>query len=73
MAFNCSVQAVESLIDDLGYSVKADLPSIVISSNEDSASPITLSECKSHIKGAFVDSDHYLYPEFSIVIPSKIG
>ncbi|MBM7424672.1 hypothetical protein [Spongiibacter marinus] len=66
-AFHCAVTSIESILFDYDFNVTAYLPEIRISPVLAAGQSVSPTELARLIKGAFVDAEGMLYPEFAQV------
>lgn len=72
-AFYCSVTSVESVLSDYEIEVTVDIPYIYVQPASDTnLLPFTLKQANDLVKGAFIDSDGMLFPEFKKITPTEV-
>ncbi len=64
IAINCAAESIESILADYDVTLVVSLHRLYISSSDSSSLSITLAQCVTLVRGAFVDAGNRPYPEF---------
>lgn len=64
MAINCAAESIGSILAEYDVTVVVSLHRLYISSSNGSSLGITLRQCATLVRGAFVDAGNRQYPEF---------
>ncbi|TMP86885.1 hypothetical protein CWC05_10430 [Pseudoalteromonas ruthenica] len=71
-AVSCAKTSIESILLDYPVLVGQDSSTITIIPLDGTSMPFTLPECAQLIKGAFLDANGHIYPEFTLVKKDEI-